>query len=195
MKNLIDIYETLYHGILDGDFDNRLKDDDINIKKIINSYKERFIKIVSLASDMTDSDIVLLRDTITNMEGMYDDKFMLCYIPSTLRDMLIKSSDKKLTKADFNGFASDKKNYDFSVSIELMYLERADSEVTNSLKQFKNLSKGKWHPLRGNASVAILGNSIVFKKDTLLYFYINDTYRLPFRLVNSHSNKHSRPLY
>lgn len=195
MKRLIEIYETLYHGILDADFDDRLKNDDINIKKIINSYKERFIKIVSLASDMTDSDVVLLRNTITEMESMHNDKFMLCYIPSTLRDMLIKSSDKKLTKTDFNGFASDKKEYDFGVSIELMNLERADTEVTNSLKQFKNLSKGKWHPLRGDASVAILGNSIVFKKDTLLYFYINDTYRLPFRLISNHSNKHSRPLY
>lgn len=195
MKKLIDIYETLYHGILDGDFDNRLNTDDINIKKIINSYKERFIKIISLASDMTDSDAMLLRNTITEMESMYDDKFMLCYIPLTLRDMLIKASDKKLTKTDFNGFASARKEYDFSVSIELMYLERADTEVTNSLKQFKNLSKGKWHPLKGNVSVAILGNSVVFKKDTLLYFYINDTYRLPFRLVNSHANKHSRPLY
>lgn len=195
MKRLIEIYETMYHGILDADFDDRFKNDDMNIKKIINSYKERFIKIVSLASDMTDSEVVLLRNTITQMESMHDDKFMLCYIPSTLRDMLIKSSDKKLTKNDFNGFASDKKEYDFSVSIELMYLERADTEVTNSLKQFKNLSKGKWHPLRGNVSVAILGNAIVFKKDTLLYFYINDTYRLPFRLVNTHSNKFSRPLY
>lgn len=195
MKNLIEIYETLYHGILDADFDNRLKNDDANIKKIIDSYKERFIKIVSLASGMTDSDIVLLRNTITQMENIYNDKFMLCYIPSTLREMLIKASNKKLIKSDFNGFASDKKEYDFSVSIELMYLERADTEVTNSLKQFKNLSKGKWHPLRGNISVAILGNSVVFKKDTLLYFYINDTHRLPFRLVSNHSNKFSRPLY
>lgn len=195
MKKLIDIYETLYHGILDGDFDNRLKNDDANIKKIIDSYKERFIKIVSLAGDMTDSDVVLLRDTITNMENLHNDKFMLCCIPPKLRDMLIKSSDKKLTKTDFNGFASDKKEYDFSVSIELMYLERADSEVTNSLKKFKNLSKGKWHPLRGDASVAILGNSVVFKKDTLLYFYINDTYRLPFRLVNNCANNFSRQLH
>lgn len=195
MKNLIDIYETLYHGILDADFDDRLKNDDANIKKIINSYKERFIKIVSLASGMTDSDVVLLRNTITEMEKIRNDKFMLCCIPLKLRDMLIKSSDKKLTKTDFNGFASDKKEYDFSVSIELMYLERADSEVTNSLKHFKNLSKGKWHPLRGNASVAILGNSVVFKKDTLLYFYINDTYRLPFRLINNCSNNFSRQLH
>lgn len=195
MKNIIEIYETLYHGILDSDFDNRLKDDDINIKKIINSYKERFIKIISLASGMTDSDVVLLRNTITEMEGIYNDKFMLCCIPTILRNILINASDKKLTKNDFSGFASDRKEYDFGVSIELMYLERADTEVTNSLKQFKNLSKGKWHSLRGNVSVAILGNSIVFKKDTLLYFYINDTYRLPFRLVHNNLNKHSRPLY
>lgn len=194
MKNLIDIYEAMYHGILDADFDERFKNDDINIKKIINSYKERFLKIVSLASDMSDSEVVLLRNTITEMEHLHNDKFMLCSIPPILRDMLIKASDKKLVKTDFNGFPSDKKEYNFNVSIELLYLEGADNEITNSLKQFRNLSRGKWHPLRGDAAVAVLGNSIVFKKDTLLYFYINDIHRLPFRLVSNQSNNFARQL-
>lgn len=195
MKSLYNTYESLYHGILDTDFDNRLKDSDKAIDDIINSYKERFIKIMSFACSMTDIETLILRKTITELQAIRNDNFMLCYIPAILRDMLIKLSNRKLTKHDFDGFSTDKKEYEFATSMEWLYLERADNTVTTDLRKFKKLPKNKWHNLKGGIQVIVLGDAVIFKRDTLLYFYINNIYRLPFRLVNNHSNKHSRPLY
>ena len=54
----------MYHGILDTDIDSRLNTADNDVKDIMNSRLERFVRIISLATHLNDNESLEVTKTL-----------------------------------------------------------------------------------------------------------------------------------
>ena len=183
MNTIYNIYEALkntYSGLLAGQ-DITLNMGDKNAKDILNSPKEKLIRIVSKASEMTDKETLIFREIIDSNIQQYGN-WCLCYIPKTTKANLIVASNKKLKAKDFVGFSENKKEYDFRCSMDRMFIEsgcvRAFDKET---KEAVCMISPKVYELNSNVKAIWLGNAIMYMYRDLLYIVINDTIRMPLR--------------
>lgn len=192
MKSIKDIY----NGIL-GDIDTRLDKMDSDINDINSTYFERILSIISKAADLNVGEKVTLRTWLKSFANKYNH--CLLYIPTTLRDKLIVLSNHKLTKADFDGIPNNKKEYDFSVSLEYQYLVRNNRDLEKFLKgQIK--PPFKKFMMLNNSNVGIFGNAKMCLYDAgqslLLYVWFPDNYRLVVRFGDyGYNSKYARCLF
>ena len=183
MNTIYNIYETLkntYSGLLAGQ-DSTLSMGDKNAKDILNSPKEKLIRIVSKASEMTDKETSIFREIVDSYIQKYGN-WCLCYIPKTTKANLIVASDKKLKVKDFQGFSENKKEYDFRCSMDRMHIESGsgrafDRETIDAVCMISP----KVYALNNNVKAIWLGHAIMYMYGSLLYIVINDTLRLPLR--------------
>ena len=183
MNTIYNIYDALkntYSGLLAGQ-DSTLSMGDKNAKDILNSPKEKLIRIVSKASEMTDKESFIFREIIDSNIQQYGN-WCLCYIPKTTKANLIVASNKKLKMKDFVGFSENKREYDFRCSMDRMFIESGSNKAFD--KDTKNaiwMSSPKIYEINNNVKAIWLGNAIMYMYRDLLYIVINDTLRLPLR--------------
>lgn len=194
-NNIFDIYEAMYHGILDTDIDSRLNTADNDVKDIMNSRLERFVRIISLATHLNDNESDILRTTITDMSKKLNMDRFICHITIPVRDSIIKASDRKIDVREFDGLITgNKAEYNFSIGIDYMVITRADDRATNT-KVLNGLPKDKWVKYNNGLECMRLGNNLIlYKKDELLYFY-TEQFRLSFRLTDKGYTSFIKPLY
>lgn len=183
MNTIYNIYEALkntYSGLLAGQ-DSTLSMGDKNAKDILNSPKEKLIRIISTASNMNSKDPVIFREIIDSYIQEYGN-WCLCYIPKTTKANLIVASDKKLKMKDFQGFSENKKEYDFRCSIERMYIDSASDKAFD--RETKNaiwIRGPKIYEINSNVKAIRLGKAIMYMYNDLLYIVIDDSIRMPLR--------------
>jgi hypothetical protein len=183
MNTIYNIYEALkntYSGLLAGQ-DSTLSMGDKNAKEILNSPKEKLIRIVSKASEMTDKETFIFREIIDSNVQQYGN-WCLCYIPKTTKANLIVASDKKLKMKDFQGFSENKREYDFRCSMDRMFIESGSNKAFDKdTKDAILMSSPKVYELNSNVKAILLGNAIMYMYRDLLYIVINDIIRMPLR--------------
>jgi hypothetical protein len=183
MKTIYNIYENLkntYSGLLKG-MEDTLASGVKDAKDILNSPKEKLIRIVSKASGMSDKETFIFREIIDLQVQQYGN-WCLCYIPKTTKANLIVASDKKLKMKDFQGFSENKKEYDFRCSMDRMFIESGSNMAFDKeTKEAVCMISPKVYELNNKVKAIWLGNAIMYMYGDLLYIVINDTLRLPLR--------------
>lgn len=181
MKTIYNIYEALkntYSGLLKG-MDDTLASGAKDAKDILNSPKEKLIRIVSKASDMSDKETFIFREIIDSQVQQYGN-WCLCYLPKTTKANLIVTSDKKLKMKDFVGFSESKREYDFRCSMDRMHIESGCGRAFDKeTKEAVCMISPKVYELNNNVKAIWLGNAIMYMYRDILYIVINDTLRLP----------------
>lgn len=122
MNNIYDIYERLYNGILAPMDDTIAKGED-DAQTVLRTYKEKLIKIVTLAGGLNDNESNVFRtmiDDTIKLQGTTTAKF---YIDKKVRDSLIACSGKELKNDDFLGFYFDTKEYNRQCSMYHVYFD------------------------------------------------------------------------
>lgn len=180
MKSIYNIYERLYNGLLGG-MDKTIASGNKIVKDVLNSPKEKLIRIVSKASKMTDKETAIFRDLIDLHVQKYGN-WCLCYLPKTTKANLIVASDKKLRAKDFIGFSENKKEYDFRCSMDRMFIESGSGRAFDKeTKEAVCMISPKIYELNNNVKALWLGDSIMYMYNDLIYIVINDTLRIPLR--------------
>lgn len=183
MNSIYNIYENLkntYSGLLKG-MDDTLASGAKDAKDILNSPKEKLIRIVSKASGMTDKETSIFRDIVDSQVQQYGN-WCLCYIPKTTKANLIVASDKKLKMKDFQGFSENKKDYDFRCSMDRMYIDTVSGKAFDKeTKEAVCMISPKVYELNNKVKAIWLGNAIMYMYEDLLYIIINDSIRMPLR--------------
>lgn len=183
MNTIYNIYETLkstYSGLLAGQ-DSTLSAGNKNVQHVLNSPKEKLIRIVSKASGMTDKEVSIFREIVDSNVQQYGN-WCLCYFPKTTKANLIVASDKKLKMKDFQGFSENKKEYDFRCSMDRMFIESGSNRAFDKeTKEAVCMISPKVYELNNKIKAIWLGNAIMYMYRDLVYIIINDTVRLPLR--------------
>jgi hypothetical protein len=181
MNTIYNIYEALkntYSGLLAGQ-DSTLSMGDKNVKDILNSPKEKLIKIVSRASEMSNKETFIFREIIDSNIQQYG-KWCLCYLPKTTKANLIVASDKKLKMKDFVGFHENKREYDFRCSMDRMHIESGCGiAFDKETKEAVCMISPKVYEINSNVKAIQLGKAILYMYRNFIYIVINDTLRMP----------------
>lgn len=183
MNSIYSTYEALkntYNGLLAGQ-DSTLSIGNKNAQIVLNSPKEKLIRIVSKAGEMSDKETSIFRGIVNSQVQQYGN-WCLCYIPKTTKANLIVASDKKLKMKDFQGFSENKKEYDFRCSMDRMFIESGSNKAFDKdTKDAIWMISPKVYELNNKIKAIWLGNAIMYMYRDLLYIVINDTVRLPLR--------------
>lgn len=188
MNNIYDIYERLYNGILAPMDDTIVRGED-DAQIVLSTYKEKLIKIVTLAGELNDNESEVFRkmiDDTIKAQGTTTAKF---YIDKKVRDSLIACSGKKLKNADFSGFCFNTKEYNGQCSIYHVYFDYeighkyggVDALLKNA-KQSKNKfieipNATKTHPIR---AIYTGNNTYIIHQinSGMIYIKIRNMFRL-----------------
>ena len=200
MKTLYNIYEAskslknVYHGIL-GDIEDTLTNSDKDIKKIYNSPKEKFIRIVCNAGHFNNNETLLFRKITTEAIATQHAQAYLCYFPNELRDMLIVASKRSLKASDFKGFPTNKNKHDLNCSIEYMHLVGLSPKV-ETIKDVTKNDVNKIIKLTNGVSVVKIKDTYVAFDGYVIYVWVNGIYRVVFTLEDNanYPNKDILPL-
>ena len=190
--------KNLYNSIL-SDIDDVLDTGDKEMDRINQTQRERFIKILSLAGNISNKNSVILRELIEESTMDKTHNYISCFIPAKIKTSLIKKSKDKLTLNDFKNFPKDKKEYDFRCSWDYMHFESLYNnegyKITDIIAQAE-FKPGK--PIiidsDGHKLTCVkLDNALIIQFRNLMYIKI-DTYRLVVRMFNSFRIGFSIPL-
>ena len=99
MKSIYNIYERKLNSLLDT-IDNTLDTGNKIASEIEDSMKEKFIKIVSSASNMNIKETNIFRKLVDESSVNGENKYAICIIPRKTMLCLIKESGNKLNKND-----------------------------------------------------------------------------------------------
>ena len=184
MNSIYNIYERLYNGLLAGMDDTMSRGDKVAMN-IYNSFKEKLIRIVHQAGQLSDQEIVTFRSIINDMmrDGYH---YAVCPMPSQLQSSLIAASKRKLSKHDFAGFLTSKKEYDFRCSLEYMHLDSCAPNTLNTHQLIDELRshKNRFKILNKKVRTIALGNAIIYQEGRLMYITIDETYRIIIRTTD-----------
>jgi hypothetical protein len=185
MKSIYNIYERKLNSLLDT-IDNTLDTGDSIASEIEDSMKEKFIKIISLASKMNTKETDIFRKLVDESSLNGENKYAICNIPRKTMLCLIKESGNKLNKNDFDKFPKDEKEYNFGVMIEHLSIS---NECGGQAKYKELVDNAKSDQGKFFNSYYIkcikLGNAIVFHNYSVIYLEINDSVSLVLKTVNS----------
>lgn len=180
--------KDLYNSIL-ADIDDTIENGDKEMNRISNTPRERFIKIISEAGNLSSKNKNTLRELIEAATRNKKHNYISCFIPAKLMTVLIKKSNNKLTPNDFKNFPKDNKEYNFRCSWDYTHLEALYSNggynITDIIKQAES-QNGK--PIKldcdGKEITCVkLDNVLAIQTGDLLYLKI-DTNRLIVRMFN-----------
>ena len=185
MKSIYNIYERKLNSLLDT-IDSTLNTGNEIASEIQDSMKEKFIKIVSLASKMNTKETNIFRKLVDESSLNGENKYAICIIPRKTMLYLIKESGNKLNKNDFVKFPKDEKEYNFGVMIEHLSIS---NECGGQAKYKELVDNAKSDPGKFFNSYYIkcikLGNAIILHNYSVIYLEINDSVSLVLKTVNS----------
>ena len=190
--------KNLYNSIL-SNMSDVLDTGDKEIDRINLTPRERFIKIITTAGNISNKNSVILRKLIDESTMSKTHNYISCFIPTKIKTSLIKMSKDKLTLDDFKNFPKDKKEYDFRCSWDYMHFESLYSndgyKITDIIKQAES-SNGKPITIDSDGrklTCVKLNDALIIQFRNLMYIKI-DTHRLIVRMFNTFRTGFSIPL-
>lgn len=184
MKTIYNIYENNYYNSILGKTTDKVKTVKNDIINDMNSFKERFIKIVSLAGQLNDRQESVFREFVNDCIAYENGKYIHCYFPTSIINHLIVSSGKKLTKRDFIGFPNNKRDYEFTLGMWYMHFNTISTDLT-STKYLYGLPENTVQTFNNNYRVIRLGKVAIIHKDNILYIWIDKVHRIFAMFDNS----------
>ena len=186
MNTIYNIYERLYNGIL-APIDDNIEQGEENAKAVLRTYKEKLIKIVSLAGGLNDSESVIFRKMIDDGIKISGTTTGRCYVDKKLISGLIVCSGRQLTNDDFYGFAINTKEYNFQVSTSHVYFDTICKNGIDGLQNEAKNNKGKFVYSDNNRARCIcLGdNTYIFHDEGLLFIKIKNSFRLVINITDA----------
>ena len=196
MKNIYDVYEdnrplkNIYKGIL-GNVDDVLTAGDMEVDRISRTFKEKLIKIVSLAGELNDNETVIFRKIIDDAIESEHTSMGYCYMDNKLKANLIVCSDKVLTNVDFKGFPLNKKEYDFHCSaVHIAFDQYFGDHGVKTACDKALANKGKFiysdrTSYNKDTRAIALGNAIILQHGGMFFIKIKNLFRLIPSITNS----------
>jgi hypothetical protein len=186
MNTIYNIYERLYNGIL-SPIDDNIERGEEDAKAVLRTYKEKLIKIVSLAGGLNDSESVIFRKMIDDAIKTSGTTTARCYIDKKLISGLIVCSGRQLTNDDFYGFAINTKEYNYQVSTSHVYFDTIIKPRLDILQNEARHNKGKFvYSDNSSARCICLGdNTYIFQEDYLLFIKIKNQFRLVISVTDA----------
>ena len=186
MNTIYSIYERLYNGILTP-IDDNIEQGEEKAKAVLRTYKEKLIKIVSLAGGLNDSESVVFRKMIDDAVKAGGTTTTRCYMDKKLISGLIVCSGRQLTNDDFYGFVINTKEYNYQVSTSHVYFDTIIKPGLDVLQSEARRNKGKFvYSNNSNARCICLGdNTYIFQEDYLLFIKIKNQFRLVVNITDA----------
>ena len=186
MNTIYNIYERLYNGIL-APIDDNIEQGEENAKAILRTYKEKLIKIVSLAGGLNDSESIIFRKIIDDTVKMSGVTTAKCYMDKKLISGLIVCSDRQLTNDDFYGFAINPKEYNYQVSTSHIYFDTTIKPGLDILQSEAKRNKGKFVYSDNNRvrSICLGDNTYILHDECLLFIKIKNSFRLVINITDA----------
>ena len=189
MKNIYDIYEKLhnvYHSILD-DIEDNITGGEKAAQYVLNTYKEKIIKIVGLAGGLNDSESIIFRKIIDDAVKTNGTTTARCYMDKKLISGLIVCSGRQLTNDDFYGFAINTKEYNYQVSSTHVYFDTIIKPGLKDLQSEAKHNKGKFVYSDDNSArcVCLGDNTYIFQDDYLLFIKVKNQFRLVISITDA----------
>jgi hypothetical protein len=186
MNTIYNIYERLYNSIL-APIDNNIKQGEENAKAVLRTYKEKIIKIVSLAGGLNDSESIIFRKMIDDGVKASGTTTVRCYMDRKKIIGFIVLSNKQLTDNDFYGFPINNKEYDYQISTAHVYFDTICKNGIDSLQNEAKSNKGKFVYSEDNRVRCIcLGNyTYIFQDEGLLFIKIKNSFRLVVNITDA----------
>jgi hypothetical protein len=186
MNTIYDIYERLYNGIL-APIDDNIEQGEEDAKAVLRTYKEKLIKIVSLAGRLNDSESVIFRKIIDDAVKTGGTTTARCYMDKKLISGLIVCSGRQLTNDDFYGFATNTREYNYQVSTAHIYFDTTITPGIDILQSEAKHNKGKFvYSDNNHARCICLGdNTYIIQEDYLLFIRIKNSFRLVVSITDT----------
>lgn len=186
MNTIYSIYERLYNSIL-APIDDNIEQGEENAKAVLRTYKEKLIKIVSLAGGLNDDESIAFRKMIDDAVKISGTTTAKCYMDKKLISGLIVCSSKQLTSDDFYGFAINPKEYSYQVSMSHVYFDTTCKNGIDGLQNEAKNNKGKFVYSDDNrARCMCLGNyTYIFHDEGLLFIKIKNSFRLVINITDA----------
>jgi hypothetical protein len=186
MSTIYNIYERLYNGIL-APIDDNIEHGEENAKAVLRTYKEKLIKIVSLASGLNDDESVIFRKMIDDAIKTSGTTTTKCYMDKKLISGLIVCSGRQLTNDDFYGFAINTKEYNYQVNATHVYFDTICKPGFDVVQNEAKHNKGKFVYSDNNRVRCIyLGNNTyIFQDEGLLFIKVKNGFRLVVSITNA----------
>ena len=179
MSTIYNIYERLYNGLL-APIDDNIKQGEENAKAVLRTYKEKLIRIVSLAGGLNDGESIIFRKMIDDAIKTSGTTMARCYMDKKLISGLIVCSGRQLTNDDFYGFAINTKEYNYQVSAYHVYFDTSVKPSLDILQSEAKHNKGKFVYSDNTRArcICLSDNTYIFQEDCLLFIKIKNQFRL-----------------
>lgn len=188
MNTIYNIYEDMYNSIL-SKTSTKVDTAKTVVRDVMESYKERYIKIIVEAARLNDEQEDIFRDMVEDAIRCEGAKYIGCQFPKSLVGYLIAASDKKLTKTDFRGFSSSQRDWEFSVDTWRMHFVTVDPKL--NLKDLSKIPENE--VLNYTYDVVRFGKTIVVRAKTLIYVWIDGLHKV-VAMMSASTNGRNRPL-
>lgn len=186
MNTIYNIYERLYNGIL-APVDDNIEQGEENAKAVLRTYKEKLIKIVSLAGGLNDNESVIFRKMIDDGVKISGTTTARCYIDKKLISGLIVYSGRQLTNDDFYGFAINTKEYNYQISTSHVYFDTIIKPRLDVLQSEAKRNKGKFVYSDNNRvrCICVGDNTYICQDEGLLFIKVKNGFRLVISITNA----------
>lgn len=186
MNTIYNIYERLYNGIL-ASVDDNIEQGEEKVKAVLRTYKEKLIKIVSLAGGLNDSESVIFRKMIDDAVKISGTTTTRCYMDKKKIIGFIVLSNKQLTNDDFYGFPINNKEYNYQISTAHVYFDTICKNGIDGLQNEAKNNKGKFvYADNDRVRCICLGdNTYIFHDEGLLFIKIKNSFRLVINITDA----------
>lgn len=184
MNTIYNIYEGYYNSIL-----SKTSVKTSNAKTVVNrvmeSFKERFIKIISLSAKLDERQEDIFRDMVDDAIRVNNAKYITCQFPKSLMGYLIASSNGALTKNDFRGFPSNQKDWEFSTDLWRQHFVTVEPRL--NLKDLSKIPENKI--LTYKYDVVRFGKTVIVRADTMVYMWIDGLHKVVAMMGETTTNR------
>lgn len=188
MNTIYNIYEDMYNSIL-SKTSTKVDNAPSVVRGIMESYKERFIKIIVKSARLNDKQEDIFRDMVESAIRYRNSKYISCTFPKTLVGYLIASSNKTLKKEDFRGFPTVKREWDFDTDMYRMHFLTMDDRL--NLKDLLKIPENQ--VVNYTYDVVRFGKTVVIKGNEVIYVWVDGLHKV-VALMDTESNGKNRPL-
>lgn len=174
MNTIYDIYEgRLYQSLL-ANTKTKVSNTPNVLKDIMNTFKERFIKIVKLSAKLTDEQEDLFYELVENAISYNNAKYIECNFPLSLKTYLISVSNNALSKKDFSGFPHNKKEWEFKTSVWRTHLISVDERL--NIKNLSTIPENKI--INYTYNVLRCGNTVIVQGKNNILIWVDGMHKI-----------------
>lgn len=188
MNTIYNIYEDMYNSILSKTY-TKINNAPSVVRCIMESYRERFIKIIVNSARLNDKQEDIFRDMVDSAIQYRNAKYIACTFPKTLIGYLITSSNKTLKKEDFRGFSTVKREWDFDTDLWRMHFLTIDDRL--NLKDLLKIPENK--VFNYTYDVVRFGKTVVIRGNDVIYVWVDGLHKVVAGM-NTESTGKNRPL-